>query len=66
MIVFQQTSNEPYVRHDYKLIYADGHHEIYDDYLECQDVWFSTAPNLLSHVEVLDRKVSQKKSKGFK
>lgn len=62
METFQQTSNEPYVRHDYKLVYEDGKEVVFDNYEDVQRIWFQYGGNFLSHVEVLDKK----KSKGFK
>ena len=62
METFSQTSNEPYVRHDYKLIYGDGREVVFDNYEDVQLTWFQHGGNFLSHIEVLDKK----KNKGFK
>ena len=64
METFQQTSNEPYVRHDYKLIYENGKQVVFDNYEDVQLFWFQRGGNFLSHIEVLDKKKT--KSKGFK
>ena len=64
METFQQTSNEPYVRHDYKVVYNDGTHQTFDNYEDVQLLWWNRSGNFLSHIEVLDKKKS--KSKGFK
>ena len=64
METFSQTSNEPYVRHDYKLIYENGNQVIFDNYEDVQLFWFQRGGNFLSHIEVLDKKKT--KSKGFK
>ena len=58
---FKQTSDEPYLRHHYKLVYNNGREVIFDNYEDVQVTWFKTAGQFLSHVEVLDIK-----QKGFK
>jgi hypothetical protein len=62
---FQQTCDKPYDRHDYKLVYTDGHSKTFDSYDEYQASWFQTANMFLSHCEVLDKKTKQKTLKGF-
>ena len=64
METFSQTSDEPYLRHDYKLIYEDGNEVVFDNYEDVQLFWFQRAGRFLSHIEVLDKKKS--KAKGFK
>lgn len=64
MEIFKQTSDEPYLRHDYKVVYEDGTHQIFDNYEDVQMLWWNRTGNFLSHVEVLDHK--KEKSKGFK
>jgi hypothetical protein len=59
---FQQSSNEPYLRHDYKLVYENGKSVVFDNYEDIQRTWFQNNGKFLSHVEVLDHK---KKKKGF-
>ena len=59
---FKQTSDKPYDRHDYKLVYEDGKEVVFDNYEDVQLTWFQNGGHFLSHVEVLDKK----KSKGFK
>jgi hypothetical protein len=66
---FQQTSDEPYNRHDYKLVYTDGTSKVFDDHQDFMSTWFQTANMFLSHGEVLDKPVKQKtktKTRGFK
>lgn len=58
---FKQTSDELYDRHDYKLVYNTGVEEVFDNWESVQLKWFHSMPNVLSHVEVLDKKTS----KGF-
>lgn len=61
---FTQTSNLPYDKHQYAIIANDGSKLVFDDYMEVYKVWAYS--DGLSHVEVLDRIESTKKSvKGF-
>jgi hypothetical protein len=62
MKIFQQTSDEPYLRHDYKVVFEDGKTVVFDNYEDAQLLWWNRSGNFLSHIEVLDKK----KSKGFK
>ena len=63
---FQQTSNEPYLRHDYKIYYTNKKPEIFDNYEDVKRIWFETPNQFLNYVEVLDYKKSNKsKVKGF-
>jgi hypothetical protein len=59
---FTQTSDKPYDRHDYKLVYENGKEVIFNNYEDVQVTWFQHDGNFLSHVEVLDKK---QKKKGF-
>ena len=59
---FKQTSDEPYLRHDYRVYFANGKSIIFDNYEEVQLAWFQHGGYFLSHIEVLDKK----KTKGFK
>jgi hypothetical protein len=63
MKIFKQTSDEPYLRHDYKVIFENGEEVIFDNYEDVQVTWFQNGGNFLSHIEVLDRK---QEAKGFK
>jgi hypothetical protein len=63
---FAQTSNEPYIRHDYKVHYTNKKPEIFDNYEDVQRTWFQTASQFLDYIEVLDKKQPKnKKAKGF-
>jgi hypothetical protein len=62
MKTFRQTSDEPYDRHDYKLVLENGKSLIFDDYEILRHYWMNTDTNQLSHVEVLDKTTK----KGFK
>lgn len=56
---FEQTSDLPYDRHEYKVHTQTGRTYVFDNYEEVRAVWFEHK-QLLSHIEVLD------KQKGFK
>ena len=62
---FAQTSDEPYVRHDYKLHYTTKKPEVFDNFEDTQRTWFQTPKQFLDYVEVLDKKQPKKKAKGF-
>jgi hypothetical protein len=63
---FAQTSNEPYIRHDYKVHYTNKKPEIFDNYEDVMRTWFQTASQFLDYIEVLDKKQPKnKKAKGF-
>lgn len=65
METFKQTSDEPYVRHHYKLVYSNGQSVIFEDYSDVQQSWWNTPSEFVSHIEVLDIK-QKKEKKGFK
>jgi hypothetical protein len=62
--IFKQTSDEPYIRHHYKLVYSNNQEVLFDNYMDVQAAWFRSPSNFVSHIEVID--IPQKKSKGFK
>jgi hypothetical protein len=62
---FKQTSEEPYDRHDYKLIFSDGNSLILDNYEDIGYIWTLTEKYNLRYVEVLDKKDKKSKAKGF-
>ena len=51
---FTETSNEPYIRHMYKVVDIHGNATIFDNWSDVQQVWWNTPSQLLSHIEVLD------------
>jgi len=61
---FEQTSDKPYDRHQYQLTYSNNQSKVFDTWEELRNVWWNTPAQFLSHVEVLDRKQSKKKSNG--
>lgn len=63
---FSQTSNEPYIRHDYRVHFTNKKPVLFDNYEDVQRIWFETPSQFLDYIEVLDRKkVNKKKAKGF-
>ncbi len=58
---FKQTSNAPYDRHTYNIVFSNGQLEHYPSWELVQSRWFEVPTQFLSHVEVLD----VKQSKGF-
>lgn len=65
---FKQTSDDPYLRHDYKLIFTNKKPMIFDNYEDFHRTWFQTPNQFLSHGEILDYKErkSKRQTKGFK
>ena len=62
---FTDTSDEPYDRHRYKLVFKNRKAIEFDDWETARNYWFEWAgTSYLSHVEVLDKVVS--KPEGFK
>jgi hypothetical protein len=62
---FQQTSNEPYNRHDYKLVYFSNKSVIFDNFEDLRKEWWQTPEQFLSHVEVLDKRKEKSTPRGF-
>ena len=61
---FEQTSDEPYDRHQYQLEFG-GQSIIFDDYDQLRAYWFQSVRNWKdAKVNVLDRKQNKKKSNG--
>ena len=62
---FAQTSDEPYDRHQYRLVYSNKQSTIFDSWEELRYEWFSTPLQFKSHVEVLDKSnIKKKKTNG--
>ena len=63
---FAQTSDKPYDRHTYELVFNDGRKSIiFDDYDQMRLHWFECVRNWGDcKVNVLDIKKQKKKSKG--
>lgn len=62
---FTQTSEKLYDRHDYRLVSNNNESIVFGNYHDVRQVWHSTPPGILSHVEVLDKKKMKTKNKGF-
>lgn len=61
---FTQTSDKPYTRHHYKLVYVNGNEVVFDNYQDVQSAWWNASSDFVKYIEVLD--IPYKKSKGFK
>jgi len=62
---FKLHCEQPYLRHDYKLVFTNGKSIVFDNYEDVQRTWFQSPNQFLSHVEVLDHKEKKQKTKGF-
>ena len=51
------TSDEPYNRHKYQLVFTDGRSILFDDYSKMKQTWTQFS-EVCSHVVVLDKKKS--------
>ena len=60
---FTRTSDAPYDRHTYNIIFSNGQSEHYPSWEQVQSRWCQVPKQFLSHVEVLD--IRKKKGKGF-
>jgi len=65
--VFAQTSDLPYDRHFYRIVFTNGKSIVVDDYEQMRLFWFQYDSKMLSHVDVIDAvQYDVKKSiKGF-
>ncbi len=65
---FSQTSDVPYDRHHYRLVYSNDQSVTFDNYEQAQNEWFNTPQMFKSHIEVLDinNKKHKKTKGGFK
>ena len=62
---FSQTSNEPYDRHHYKIVYKDRSFVV-ESWEEVQEYWWNNSHKFeLPVIEVIDKPKTKKKSKGF-
>ena len=52
---FQQTSDEPYDRHNYKVVLLNGQSVVVDAWDIAQSIWFQNPAQILSHIEVLEK-----------
>ena len=56
------TSDQPYNRHKYKLVFVDGRSVVIDDYETMKQAWWKYN-QVVSHVNVVDKKKSR--GRGF-
>ena len=62
---FEQTSDEPYTRHDYRLITTDGRSVVMHDWESVSSAWFQLPAMFKERIEVLDKPKKKTKAKGF-
>jgi len=64
-VTFSQTSYDPYDRHDYEMILANGKKIKFDNWEDTQRYWWSNnqIPDYLDYIIVKDKQ--KIKSKGF-
>ena len=64
---FAQTSDEPYDRHQYQVVFNNGQQSItFDDYEQMRAYWFKCVRNWKDcTINVLDRKQNKKSKGGF-
>ena len=62
---FEQTSDEPYDRHTYRMHLTNGETLDVDDWLTVSGAWFQLPPMFKDRIEVLDKHPLRTKPKGF-
>jgi hypothetical protein len=60
---FKQTSDKPYDRHHYKIVFTNGESEVFESWQEVFSRWWQVPSQFSSHIEVLD--IKKTKTKGF-
>lgn len=67
MVVFKQTSDLPYNRHNYEIILKTGKTVFFGDWDGVQEYWFvhNQIPDYLDYVKVLDKPKKKSKAVGF-
>jgi len=62
---FSQTSDLPYDRHHYRIVFKDGRSKVVESWDEVQEFWWNKRDMILDPpvIEVIDK--PKKKSKGF-
>ena len=66
---FEVSSDEPYDRHHYELVYSNGEYLIFESWEEVRNEWFRMPSHFLSHVNVIDKvkkKRRERRQKVFK
>lgn len=51
--IFKQTSDEPYVRHNYKIVFKNKKAQVFDNYQDAIQTWYNN-PDQGNYIEVLD------------
>ena len=64
MKTFEQTSNDPYDRHYYKLVMKDGREHILGSYEGVRHYWYQWKM-YVDHVEVMDAPKKKEAPAGF-
>lgn len=59
---YRQTSDEPYLRHHYKVVYKNQKPVVVDNYADVHSLWKTTHPE---YIEVLDIANKKKSGGGF-
>ena len=62
---FEQTSNEPYDRHHYRLVLTDGRSVEFDDWQTVAAQWFKLPAMFTQYIDVLDKPKARAQPKGF-
>ena len=62
---FEQTSDEPYDRHDYRLISTDGNSVVMHDWQSVSAAWFQLPAMFKDRIEVLDKPKPRKTTKAI-
>ena len=62
---FEQTSDEPYDRHTYRLFLTNGETMDVDDWMTVSAAWFQLPAMFTDHIEVLDKPKPKSKPIGF-
>jgi hypothetical protein len=50
---FTQTSDGPYLRHNYKLVFNNKKAQVFDNYQDTIQAWYNN-PDQANYIEVLD------------
>lgn len=66
LVIFKQTSDKLYDRHNYKVVYDGGESPVFTDYEIMRAYWFHHHAMLSNPtVEVIDIKQKKQRGKGF-
>ena len=66
---FTEYCPQPYDRHTYTVFMENGSKFPFDDFIQMRNFWFKCVQqgisNILSHVEIVDKKEQETAGKGF-